>query len=243
MGGYSTSDRRSVKWGMLYRSDSIAKLSSADLATIKNLSLKAVTDFRSDTERTEALARLPYQSPAINYRTLAINNPAVDVAKLGRKFYSGQLTQDELLALIDRRAYVNNETLSNAWGEWIRDLARPANLPHLFHCTAGKDRTGFAAAMLLLTLGVPKETVMQDFMLSNQYLEEKIESNVVKIKASSKTDVDAKVLRQVIGVSPESLTGAFAAMETKYGSIDAYIEQGLGIDRTTREKLRSLLLE
>jgi protein-tyrosine phosphatase len=84
---------------------------------------------------------------------------------------------------------------------------------------------------------------MQDFLLSNEYLAAKIEDNVQKIQAHSAAEVDADVLRQVIGVSPKSLEGAIQAMEANYGSIDGYIEQGLGIDGATRLKLQELLLE
>ena len=243
MGGYKTADGRTVKWGVLFRSDSLANLDDADLAYLENLQLSAITDFRSDSERAQAPDRLPQQSPAIAYRTLAINNPAVDVAELGKKFFSGQLSQDELLALTDRTGYINDADISHMWGQWVRELAQPGALPQLFHCTAGKDRTGFAAAMVLLTLGVPRDQVMQDFLLSNEYLAEKIATNVEKIQAHSATDVDAEVLRQVLGVTPTSLEGAFEAMEARYGSIDAYIEQGLGIDNTTRLELQALLLE
>ena len=84
---------------------------------------------------------------------------------------------------------------------------------------------------------------MHDFLLTNQYLDERIEATVKKIQANSTTHVNADVLRQVIGVTPNSLDNALAAMEDQYGSIDLYIEQGLGIDKATQSKLRALLLE
>jgi protein-tyrosine phosphatase len=243
LGGYSTADGRRVKWKMLFRSDSLAHLDDVDLAYLEQLQLSAVTDFRSDSERAESPDRLPQQSPAIAYRTLAINNPAVDVAELGRKFFSGQLTEAELLQLTDRRGYINDLEISRMWGLWVRSLVEPGYLPQLFHCTAGKDRTGFAAAIVLLTLGVPREDVMQDFLLSNEYLAAKIEENVHKIQAISANQINVDVLRQVLGVSPQSLVGAIQAMEAKYGSIDGFIEHGLGIDAATRMKLQTLLLE
>ena len=129
------------------------------------------------------------------------------------------------------------------WGQWLAGLAEADNLPHLFHCTAGKDRTGFAAAIVLLTLGVPTDQVMEDFLLSNEYRRAGIEESIEKIQTHSEHEVDAEVLRQVLGVSPRSLEGAIKAMEEKYGSIDGFIEHGLGIDAATRAKLQALLLE
>ena len=243
LGGYSTADGRHVKWNLLFRSDNLAALNETDLSYLGQLQLATVTDLRSDSERRQAPTRLPRQSPPIQYQTLDINNPEVDVAALGRKFYSGELSETELLALTDRTEYINNTALSRIWGQWVADLAKPGALPHLFHCTAGKDRTGFAAALILLTLGVSKDEVMEDFLLTNQVLASHIEATVNKIQAHSAEPVDPDVLRQVIGVTPNSLEGAFEAMEAQYGSIQLYIEQGLGIDKQTQSKLRELLLE
>lgn len=243
MGGYTTTDGRTVRWGVLFRADSLANLSDADVAFLESLELAVVTDFRSESERAVAPDRLPEQSAPIAYRTLAINDPAVDVAELGRKVYAGMLSERELIALTDRRSYVENPEISRVWGQWVAELAEPGNLPHLFHCTAGKDRTGFAAALVLLTLGVSKEQVMEDYLLSNEYLAQRIDEGIRNIQANSESDTDADVLRQVLGVSPASLEGAIKAMEAQYGSIDGFIEQGLGIDPVTRARLQGLLLE
>jgi protein-tyrosine phosphatase len=243
MGGYTTADGRAIRWGQLFRSDSLANLNDTDLTYLENLQLSAVTDFRGESERAAAPDRLPQQTPRITYRTVAINDPAVDVAELGRKVYAGLLSEAELLALTDRQGYVNEPAVSRMWGQWLAGLADPDNLPHLFHCTAGKDRTGFAAAIVLLTLGVPRDQVMEDFLLSNEYRRAGIEENIEKIQAHSEHEVDAEVLRQVLGVSPRSLDVAISAMEDKYGSIDGFIEHGLGIDAATRAKLQELLLE
>lgn len=243
LGGYTGEGKRRVRWGLLYRSDSLAHLDDADLTSVAALQLATITDFRSQSERDAAPDRLPQQSPAIAYRTLAINNPAVDVEALRSKFYTGELTPDELAALTDRTAYIYNDRLRENWGLWLKSLAEPGALPQMFHCTAGKDRTGFAVALVLLTLGVSKEDVMQDFLLSNDYLAPKIDRYLQQILANSPEGVDEQLLREILGVSPDSLEGAFAAMEANYDSIDGFIEQGLGIDATTRTKLQALLLE
>lgn len=242
LGGYNAADGRSVKWGMLFRADSLAHLNASDQDRLRELGLVRITDFRSESERLEAPDQLPQQSPPIDYRTLSINDPAVDVAALGRRFYAGDLSNAELLALTDRSAYVNDEALREGWGQWLRSLAEPGALPQLFHCTAGKDRTGFAAAIVLLTLGVSREDVMADFLLSNEYLAGKIEANLQRIQENSASTIDPELLRQVLGVSPASLEGAFEAMEEKFGSVDGYIEYGLGVDKSTRERLQALLL-
>lgn len=243
LGGYQTIDGHSVKWGMLFRSDSIAELDEQDLNTLQSLELAVVTDFRSEAERAEAPDRLPIQSSAIDYRTLAINNPAVDVEALRHKVYSGALSSADLLKLTDRRVYVTDPAMRSAWGGWLRSLSEPGALPQLFHCTAGKDRTGFAAALVLLTLGVSRDQVMADFMLSNTMLEARIHASISHIEANAQGNVDREALAQVIGVSPTSLLDAFAEMEARYGSIDNYISEGLGVNSKTRQLLRAKLLE
>jgi len=243
IGGYRTVQGNSVKWGILFRSDSIAELDERDLDILKSLQLSVITDFRSESERSRAPDRLPSQSPPIDYRILAINNPAVDVEALRHQVFSGSLSSEDLIGLTDRRAYVTDPAMRAAWGAWLRSLAEPGALPQLFHCTAGKDRTGFAAALVLLTLGVPQDQVMEDFLLSNVTLEEKIHRSIAHIEATAQRDVDREVLTQVIGVSPSSLEDAFAEMEARYGSIDNYISEGLGVDSRTRQLLRETLLE
>jgi len=243
IGGYVAADGRRVKWGLLYRSDALADLGANDLEILRQMSLATITDFRSDSERSAAPDRLPRQTPALRYRTVAVSNPAVDVKELGRKVFAGELTHSELEALLDRRAYVNDPALRRAWGDWLRSLAEPGALPQVFHCTAGKDRTGFAAAIVLLALGVPRTTVMEDFLLSNHYLEASIDRDVTRIQSEAKTQLDEQLLRQVVGVSAASLQQAFTEMESRFGSVDNYLTVGLGLDATTRMRLRELLLE
>lgn len=243
LGGYTTADGRRVKFGALYRADSLAKLDEADLAALAALELAAVTDFRSEVERTEAPDRLPEQTPPIDYRTLGINNPVLDVAEISRKLYAGELGSEELLALTDRRSYVKNTEISRQWGQWLASLVEPGQLPHLFHCTAGKDRTGFAAAIILLTLGVDEDQVMHDFLLTNTYLDEHIDAGIEVIQSHASAPIDKVAMRQVLGVAEHSMADAIQAMKDQYGSIDGFVAEGLGIDAPTRKKLQSLLLE
>ncbi|SVE38060.1 uncharacterized protein METZ01_LOCUS490914, partial [marine metagenome] len=125
LGGYSTANGRRLKWGLLFRSDSLADLDASDLAYLERLQLAAVTDLRSEAERVQAPSQLARQSPAIAYQTLDINDPAINVAELSRKFYSGLLSETELIALTDRTSYISNRAISSTWGQWVADLANP----------------------------------------------------------------------------------------------------------------------
>lgn len=243
LGGYTTTDKRRVKWGMLFRSDRLSDTTKEDREKIKALHLATVTDFRSVAERDSHPNRLPEQSPAIRYRLLPMADPAINVVELGGKVYSGKLTNAELLHIVQIREGVDSTEFQARWSGWLKSLAEPQALPQLFHCTAGKDRTGTGAALLLLTLGVPKEQVIEDFLLSNHYLSARIDQSAQAIQALSEETLDENHLRSLVGVSPNTLPMAFKEMEEKYGSIDNYIETGLRIDPLTRRKLQSLLLE
>jgi len=242
LGGYITQDNQIVRPRLLYRADSLAALNDSDLAYLKTLNLSAVTDLRSASERIAAPDRLPLQSPPIKYSTLNINNTTVNIPELRYKIFEGRLSSSELLALTNRESYVTDPAIRREWGNWLKSLTQPDNVPHLFHCTAGKDRTGFAAAILLLTLGVSEQQVIDDFLLSNAFLADQIDKNLKTIASRSKTPLNETALRQVLGVTSSSLEGAFAAMRSSFGSIDNFIEQGLGIEQKTREKLKEIFL-
>lgn len=238
LGGYFTADGLIVRRNMIYRSDSLAELTEADLLRFHRMKIALITDLRSDAERSEAPNRAP---SAIRQQTLAINDPAVDVSTLRHQIMSGDLNNEMLTALLSRERFVTDSRLRKEWGQWLGGFTDERNLPHLFHCTAGKDRTGFAAALLLLTLGIPERQVMQDFLLSNEMLAQQIKEQVSAIHARN-PEAATDILRQILGVSPRSLNGALEAMAIQSGSVDDFIESGLGVHATTRSRLRSLLL-
>lgn len=122
----------------------------------------------------------------------------------------------------------------------VRRLADPAVLPTLTHCTAGKDRTGFSTAIILLALGVPESTVMEDYLLSNVYRAERNEQTLATLGALMR---DPELLRPVLEVRPEYLQASFDTIGEVYGSLAAYLENGLGIDQATLERLRANLLD
>ena len=238
LGGYLTSDGLVIRRHMVFRSDELSRLTDADLQTLDQWQLASLTDFRTKQEKEEAPNRLPVHVPTIDPK---INNLQLDIKAIRQKIFTGQLTQKELAALLDRRPYINDSAIRREWGIWLASLSQNRHLPHLFHCRAGKDRTGFAAAILLLTLGVPERRVMQDFLLSNRYLADKTDQTIRQI-GQNNPSFDAEKLRPLLGVSEISLSGALTEMRGRFGSVDAYIRKGLGIDTATQSRLRSRLL-
>ncbi|MGB0907975.1 MAG: tyrosine-protein phosphatase [Maricaulaceae bacterium] len=243
LGGYAAADGRTVKWGMIYRSDNLGHLTKIGKADIAALKVVAITDLRSGPEREQEPDKIPETTPAITYSVLPINDQPVDIKKLSRKIAKGDVDEAEIMELLDHRRFITNPAHRKNWGDWVKNLAEDEATPHLFHCTSGKDRAGFGAAITLLTLGVPKETVMEDFLLSNMVYADYIDENTKKIKRFVKDEKAIATIRKVMGVSEETMVATFAEMEAQYGSVDGFIKDGLGIDDETRARLQDKFLE
>jgi protein-tyrosine phosphatase len=125
----------------------------------------------------------------------------------------------------------------------LRDLADPSNLPTLFHCTAGKDRAGYAAALVLLALEVPRETAMRDYLHTNQFSAAKTASLLRVIRIVSLFRTDPENVRPLFEARETYLGAAFDTIDSEYGGTDAYLRQALGVDDALRARLRSNLLE
>lgn len=238
LGGYASRDGRHVKKGLVYRSGSLAQLTDTDLDRLAALKLHTVYDFRSPSEVKAAPDRLPPDSD-IRSVPLPIGNPDFDVEELRRRVMSGDIDGIELPDSYADLMLAHGDTYRTLFD----NLLDPERIPGLFHCTAGKDRTGMGAALLLTALGVPRETVMQDFMASNYYLHDHTERVVWRARFGSLFRVDGQRLRSIMSVHAVSMENAFAAVEAKYGSVDQYLEQVLGLDEERLERLRTLYLE
>jgi len=241
MGGYKTSDGSMVKWGLLYRTDALGDLTEGDQRYLERLNLQRIVDFRVPEEAAEAPDKLP-PSLAPHYKPLPVMFNGQNYNDFVKRLMSGDtegLHLDKLLVDANR-LFV--EQGSPIFREWLHGLLETDGA-QAFHCTAGKDRTGFAAAVFLLSLGVPKETVMQDYLLSNQYLKGKNESAIWKMRIFSLGRADTDGVQHLMGVEPSYLQSAFDAMEKNYGSIDNYLREALGVDDAFRAQLRARYLE
>lgn len=240
LGGYRTADGRSVAWGRLYRSDALGDLDRGDVAYLERLGLARVVDFRSADERERDPDRLP---AGVRAEWRPIMGEGLDPRELGERLTSGEVdaAQAEDFLVEANRAFVAE--FGEVYGPFLRELAEPENLPTLFHCTAGKDRAGYAAALVLLAVGVPREMVMEDYLLTNDYSEAKTRSLLRLIRWVSLLRVDPEDVRPLFEARPGYLEAAFAAIDTEYGSTKAYLRDGLGVDDALRERLRASLLE
>jgi len=237
LGGYKTTDGKSIKWGMLFRSDKLSDISKADQAYLQNLGIKKIIDFRSKEEKAEDPDIVP---KGITYIEMPISVDGAMRSKI-EAVLKGETNKEVKSFLID----ANKEFVSDYNGvyeDFLKNLIDDDG-PALFHCTAGKDRAGFAAAITLIALGVSKEDVIKDYMKTNQFTEERIEEIIGQIELMTLYQTDAEVLRPLLGVEREYIETAFQTAEDEYGSLMNFIRHGLNISDDDLQKLRTKFLE
>jgi protein-tyrosine phosphatase len=209
----------------LYRSDHLGALDERDAAAIRALGISRVLDFRGVDERCHAVCRLR----EVNVLSLPIE-PTI-VQKLGALLASGhRLTAADVRAhMTDTyRGFVQHNT--GRFAEFFGHLLASAE-PTVFHCTAGKDRTGFAAALLLKAVGASDEEVMQDYLLTNERLQ---------APAMSRFGLPREAMEVLWRVQPSFLQAAFDEVDARYGSLEGYFREGLALRESERTQLRHL---
>jgi protein-tyrosine phosphatase len=228
LGGYRAGDGRSVRWRRLFRSDHLADLTRQDRKVLAELGLSRAFDFRGVQERAAAA----YELPGVKQQPLPIEPTVVQnmrpLLEAGRRLTA----QDAVEAMQQTyRAFVhdNASRFAGLFTHLLED-----DSPMVFHCTAGKDRTGFAAALLLHALEVPADVVMEDFLLTNALYR--------RPPSPPQTDVTQEVLDVLWRVRAEFLEAALHAVDERYGGPDAYLE-ALGVGPRERARLAELYLE
>jgi protein-tyrosine phosphatase len=228
VGGYRNVDGRCVRRGQVFRSDHLAGLTPEDLARLASLGISHSLDFRGAAEYTAT----PYAIPGVQRLALTIE-PTV-IARMQALVAQGIVpTTEETVALMCEtyRDFVNHN--AGTFGRFLKHLLEQPT-PQVFHCTAGKDRTGFAAALLLSALGVDRATIEHDYLLTNQ-----LYKRDNRLEGSGHPHV-MKVLWQV---QPEFLHAAFEAVDTQHGGMQDYLHGAIGLSPQELAALQRLMLE
>ncbi|MFG2877665.1 tyrosine-protein phosphatase [Streptomyces sp. NPDC048337] len=228
-GGYRTTTGQWVKMGEVYRSDALNKLTDNDLAKLQRLRVKTVFDLRMQDERTKDADKVPAGATYV----------VADVFAGSGSFQTMPRTPDEAVkAMVDaEKAMVSGEGGKKAYTQVFEGIQNDDARTVLFHCTAGKDRTGWANAALRTALGVPRETVEADYLASNDYRKAANDAILSRLPAPQ-----AAVYKPLLDVRPEYLNSGYDEVKAKYGSFDRYLKDGLGIDSRELKQLKKDLL-
>ncbi len=229
LGGYPTLDGQRVRWRRLFRADGLARLHEADLALLGELGLATVIDLRTVGE-LEGRGSFPHDVVPVDYHHLPLTDvlpPPEDLHRYGEP--------DFVTARYRQMFDEGSGSIATA----VRVLASPDALPAVFHCSAGKDRTGVVAALVLGFLGVPREVIVEDYALSAEAMEALLER--IKEEFAETADEVERYRPAVITVSPATMDAFLDSVQDDHGTFD---ELAAVLDVTDAvARLRELLLE
>lgn len=237
-GGYRTEDGRRVRWGYLYRSGQLSQLTEQDLTLLDHLQLDLLCDFRRETEQSASPNRLP-STRAPRVASVPITPGSNDAA-----FADGQLDRGGRQPMFDFMVDINRdfvEAQSPAYRRMFSEILAQDDARFLVHCAAGKDRTGFAAAIILMALGVSGEQVMADYLLTRRFFDPRQEIDRLRVKYGFQSQEDDAIM-PMLEVHEAYLARALQAI-ADYGDVNSYLARELGVGSAEREELRRRYLE
>ena len=240
LGGYKTQNGKHVKKGYFFRSSRLMDFDQAELKILNSLNIKKIYDLRSKEEVKDSPdptlkgAEYIHSSAAARADGTEVNfSPAALIAE---NVYSKE-SNDEFT----HKVY-GNFPFSYAYKRMFEDIVA-GNVPILFHCSAGKDRTGIAAILILLALGVNEETAMYDYMLTNEYRKEYIERFKKDFPLTKLDGELAGMLLAYEGVTYTNADYSLKRIKEKYENYDEYFEKEYNLDKDALQRLRDLYTE
>lgn len=232
LGGYDTKDGMKLKPGLIFRSDNLSHLTELDLKKIKSLGIKTVCDFRSDDELKE------FPSP-FSLKTLPILKH-VPIKTLGTKdlkelSLKEDVTSDMMTKELEDHYILYVHQHKKKYQDFINLIAF-GDIPLVFHCFAGKDRTGFGSLLYLGILGVKKEIIIEDYLLTNKFY-------MGPIVNEDWRDTTSETLRPLFEARVNYIDAAFTEIFNKYNSIEDFVISELNIESQTIDLIKSKIFE
>jgi len=229
LGGYPAAGGRHVKWGHIYRSADISKLTDSDLQTLQSRHVALVCDLRGPQEYAQSPDRLPTGARRIE---LPAGSEKIDPRLLsgGAK----TINRDSLM----RAVYTNTSFFPAKYKPMFDELlALDGSQAMLFHCTAGKDRTGIGAALVLSALAVSRQTILKDYAATDVYWQAGREQSLQRMAQAGLSAEAVNAYRPLMAANPAYLAGTFATIDKQYGSVDKFLAKEMDL---TPKKLAAL---
>lgn len=240
LGGYKTKDNRVVKHNLLFRSGALDRMNEEELNIFKKLNIKYILDFRSKSEVELYPDPLIEGITYINCNSVVSDGQEIDFSPNGMR----QIGEEGKQQFSKLHAHYCQMPFNNESLHVLVDNVVKRNVPLLFHCASGKDRTGVGAIVLLALLGCSEETIMQDYLLSNEILKDRIASEMEKSKDLIEKDPEiVKLLQMMEGVLEDMGYLVMDVIKEKYGDFDKYFLEEFKIDKKELEAIRDYYLE
>lgn len=215
LGGIKTKDGRYIKWGKLFRADELSGLTNDDVLYLSSIPITSIIDFRAVTEMKRAPDKLPtsvkFSYPlSITPGNLSTEGIQANLLKTNIDIHMKQMN----------RILVSDPVCVNAFRKFFNIVQKRLSAPLIFHCSAGKDRTGMAAALLLFALGVSEEKIMDDYLMSKVFLADKYDVIIAKYPRAE----------SIFTVKKMFLKAGINQIKRDYGTIDYFLENVLGVN-------------
>jgi len=224
LGGLKTKDGRTIRKNLLFRTDELSTLQPEDLKLLEGLNIQTVIDFRTDQERAKSVDKLPTTCK----QDIQLNIIAANMDALVAEIKNGNTDFKGLMLNLYEELVLGDNAIKE-YTKFFELLQDPNNLSVIYHCTAGKDRTGVATALILEALQVDWTDIEADYMLSNIFLAHKYDGYIKENPA----------LGDLFLVRPEYLKSAIDAINTKFQSVENYLNTVLHVDVS---KMKALYL-
>lgn len=250
LGGHQMQDGRTIRAGKLVRSAELSKATDADVALLKKrFGLTDVFDFRFEAERSKAMDREiegvknTWLSTLPEKFVAAFASGRADTTVVKSRSLMETLSEyafnpkAQEMAQKLYPAIVMDTTSQKRYGEFLRGVLSSKG-GALWHCSQGKDRCGWGSAFVLAALGASRETIVEDFALSNVSYAPAVEAISAKIVEKGGGEAELSFIRAMIGVSVENFESTLDLIDSRYGSLQAYLEQALGFSAEEQESLK-----
>lgn len=250
LGGYVTADGRSVRRGTVYRSGKLSKLSDADVARLEELGVRTVVNFLAPNEiEHDGADRVP---EGVEQISIPID-PRTGLGDILGDLIHARKTGDFARIPAEVNPDIHRVLVGEAREQYaglLRLIADPDKRPIVFHCSHGVHRTGTGAAILLSALGVPWDEVRKDYLLSNECRREEVDRRIGELrdleaenKGLAPGEVDTTNIEAFYVLEGGYIDASLETIREDYGSVDGYLDDGLGLSEDEIESLRSSLLE
>jgi len=226
LGGYVNHHGKTIRWRKLLRCGHLANLSDQDLDTLESIDVTKIHDFRRKEEQI--------QSPSCAIRADFVDDYQISIGDISRFWeflFEGELTPDSSHELVVNSYRSCIDVVIPAFSRFMRQILDNADHSSIFHCSAGKDRTGMAAALLLSALDIPRETIIQDYLLTREYYDS---SKLIDIIEGHLRDANVQTwerawLTPYVSVHEDNIVAFLDAIDQRYGSMNRYLTDGLGL--------------
>ena len=240
VGGYRNAQGRTVKWRKIMRCGHLASLSDNDLDTLEQIGITRVHDFRRSEEQR--------QSPSSAVRAEFIDDYQIligDISRFWEFLFEGELTAESSHQLVVNSYGSCIGAVIPAFSRFMRHIVDNADSASVFHCSAGKDRTGMAAALILSALDVPRETIIEDYMLTVEHYDSDKLIAIVEghLRKANVESWDRDWLMPYCSVHQDNIVAFLDAIEANYGDVKNYLISALGLSQADLDKMHHCYLE